>query len=405
MKKIFALCLILFSFNCKGALADWQSDLESHFDLVDTFDHYEDFTGTRLGNVYDELPTRLPSHSGSLLIDYYSYWSQTPQSQKGVWLADFGAENRITGKSAKIDMRDHGTGTPLWNSQRGFQRLGWYVGNGSPSSGYDECYVFFRVKMPANMFPTNRPGVNQFASYSPEEPYEWTWIKFLQMSTGFSSAKVWNDEYGANSQRQFDTRYGDAEILLDFIESAGDNNYLFGLRQCNFTGDVYDNWWDSGPVFQRGKHFDQWAAVEVRYKLSSTPEAEDGEFQAWIYDESGNAIEVINQKGILYRPYSGHVSYVGAYSPYSLNPSSHKINKFVIGGNNSNGWYWWGESMESSYYVDDFIVDNNRIGPIYFELLYGQDAVKINEYSSPSSEDVNSGNEIIIEPPTNLKVN
>ena len=39
-----------------------------------------------------------------------------------------------------------------------------------------------------------------------------------------------------------------------------------------------------------------------------------------------------------------------------------------FGGNNSNT-YSWGPTMQSVYYIDDVIIDEERIGPRYFEII------------------------------------
>lgn len=368
---------------------NWQKTLEDQgFMMVETFDHYHDFTGSGEGAVCSGTPTPEPSHTGSMVpITCYEFWSKTPVSERGVWLSDFGPDLRITGKSVKLDMRYHAyrpdVGDDLngnWSKQQGFQRIGWFIGDGSITSGYNEIYVFMRLKVPKSMFPTYLPERRSWGEFydkdglptpSDNRLYTWVYLTFFQISTGMTGYSEWNGESNAEgTTRQTETLYGDAEVFLNFRTTNNQENY--GWRQHNYTN-VFErynvNVWNTPLFYDRQQYFDKWVGIELRYKLESTPTAEDGEFQAWAYTESGRALEVIHRTGLLFRPYPGHQAYHGTWGGYALDPASHKFNKIVIGGNSKNNFWLWGETMDSTYYLDDLIIDTNRIGPKYYDLL------------------------------------
>lgn len=75
----------------------------------------------------------------------------------------------------------------------------------------------------------------------------------------------------------------------------------------------------------------------------------------WVYDQQGNAQHVLR----------------GHKFPIASAAHGGSWDHFLFGGNNSNSWTW-GSSMESHYYIDDFIVDDGskgRIGPRYFAII------------------------------------
>lgn len=191
MKKlilILGFCLVVYP-----AFADWQSDLESNFEVVETFDQLDDWRGANSINGYDFIQSNMPVKtvgSSVSMWNFYSDWTSGDSSTD--WIKNHGTANvwQGTGKSLIMDLTQNAT-TPV-----GPSRLGVYFGSSSEdtvdeyastglgNSGLKEIYYFYMVKLPNNMFPTD-PGTDIW----PNEDYKWwSYHKFAVMSAGFIDA-------------------------------------------------------------------------------------------------------------------------------------------------------------------------------------------------------------------------
>lgn len=94
---------------------------------------------------------------------------------------------------------------------------------------------------------------------------------------------------------------------------------------------------------------DQWIGIEVHYKLNE-PGKDNGIEEIWYYDANGKEHHLIALTNVFNR---------------AIALQGDAMNWFFIGGNNSNTFYW-GPGMEPRFFVDDLIIDGNRIGPKYF---------------------------------------
>ena len=103
-----------------------------------------------------------------------------------------------------------------------------------------------------------------------------------------------------------------------------------------------------------------WVGMEVRWKIG-TLNGMDAEYEEWYYDESGNVIS--------------HNLKTGLRAKTEFN---NRINKFVLGGNRFAQTYGLqeGDVGNGSFYVDDLIIDDQRVGPTYFSLLAGNSIIR-----------------------------
>jgi hypothetical protein len=347
------------------AFADWETTLKSNFDIVETFDNDQDFTGKSFngisGDVHKDYPSAnlnampVKSDGTPTIWNYYSMWSSAQTAQK--WVAAHGTDstgpNQIGTKSLVLD---------LFNLQ-GPSRMGSYFGKGTADSGYQDIYVFYRVKIPSAEWPTSNVnnGSGYVSSYTPSNPYAYfySW-KFFNVGTGFVSSALWENANGCNSGSSVlrnnplyvdgagNCRYGDTENLVHIVR--GPNQKVIPELAVWFS--AYLKWSSLATDFPTGG----WAGVEMRYKLE-TPAGtgKNGVMQMWVYDVNGNATQVLDLNDVNYRLQGN---------------DSHYFNRIVIGGNNSNS-FSLGSGMVSQYYVDDVIINGGRVGPTYYRLLSG----------------------------------
>lgn len=315
--------------------------IEYPFDIVVTFDDLQDWKGTGYGDIWNisDMPKKLDGSKS--VLNYYSFWSTSQTS--GNWIDDFGAGTHVgqTGKSAAIDL----------SNKNGPSRLGLYFGDGTPTSGYDDIYVFWRLKIPRNEWPTSivQASPTPIGSYVEGNNYVWwsSW-KLASFSHGFTSAAYWNYDTSAYSP------YGKyafvPHINLRGYDFSPSRPALYWEKVNYVTNDRLSSVWCTSngttPAI-----VDEWMAYEFHLKLNTT--SNNGIVQIWMYDRDGKATELY---------YNSSLELMDlAVSP------GHKYNKIFLGGNNSNA-FTWGNGMLARYYVDDLIIHGQRIGPTYFSI-------------------------------------
>ena len=357
----------------------WQETLDQHFDIAETFNDLQDWYGTThssgVGDTHaDDHPDRFPKKTDGTpsMWCYYSKWTEPSASDQN-WIGNFGPGTYwgTGGKSAIIDL----------SSTRGPSRLGTYFGNGDTNSGYKELYVFYMVKISRKQWPTScgcsvaNCNCGNTGTYSEGQNYSyWGSWKFNTIGTGWNTCKEWN----GSSPPDFADRYGDSNLISsikvnnygpipkldgrpeqkqnlvlemaihrapqDKTKAAPDEN----TQITSLSGTAVDMTGKGGAVIT-----DEWMGVEFHYKLETQAGSSyNGKFEAWIYNKDGEALRAFYIEGVNFLPSSG---------------SGHRFNRFFLGGNNSKA-YKWGPTMEAPYSVDDFIVDDSRIGPTYFSL-------------------------------------
>lgn len=312
----------MFGPQSSSAAADWG------FDFVETFDGLSDWVRTEgsVGNVHDvaRMPKLLDGSDSAW--GYYSAWSDaTPPSS---WIGAFGDERVWRGtKSAAIDL----------GGAAGPSRFGLYMGE-----GYDEFHLFFMVNVPRNEFPTSCAGGRcrdgATGTYTEGESYAYfgSW-KFNTFNLGCPSAlcpdrDTYSEHWHLVAHLKQNSYATDPGIMIR-MEGHGD--------------DSMDRWANAGDRSLNDLLGD-WFGIEYHVTQLDAETV----FDAWVYDQDGTATQVLEGQRW-------------------TNPASargQRWNQFFFGGNNSNT-YSWGPTMQSVYYIDDVIIDEERIGPRYFEII------------------------------------
>ncbi|EKE25847.1 MAG: hypothetical protein ACD_5C00018G0003 [uncultured bacterium] len=352
------LIIIAFLFSFNFAKADWDSQLKSFFDHAESFDSLADWKGHDVNGEFYYGPP------GSI-FNGFSYWENILPTTN--WIQDFGAGNKITGKSLQMD----------YNETVGPGRFFAYIGDGTPQSGYDDLYTFFRVKFADNFFATDNSRSYQ---------------KFFVFFTGFKSAGEWGSDedrilmcddaqtlknYGGNFLMMNLGYYGSLHNVatlhpratLPDQECWATGTKARGYRYYNYTDATHwmkDNDRAEGDgTFDLLNYEDQWLGFEMHASMNpdSGNIAHDryGDWEFWVYDASGNPLH--HWKAMDDGYITPFISSNLTRLPSSSYFPTHKFNKVEIGGNISP------PALVGSYYVDDFIIDNQKIGENYFSLL------------------------------------
>jgi len=349
----------------------WQETLESNFDIVDTFDHYQDWTGLTATNSMNWVtdPDDLPLYIDGSYSTMWKKYAYNPdgevggEGRLGPWIGNHGASHQVGSKGLKLMTRGFGPAS-----------LYMYLGDGSANSGYSEMFMFWRLNMPHNAFPTNTDPNGGGVSHSAVEYiqsvfdstgylYRTGW-KYVNFGTGFTGV----DDHSSGCF------YGDGEAWLSIYQNRNDTgaHMLFGASTCGFVGcNNGEECWTSTSI-----GFDQLGAMEIRLKLETySPDGvvqQYGEIEIWWYDSDGNPIELMptrTQVTFMQPEDSGHL-----LNRIFINGNKHRYDTTGLptsppGYNYSVGEYTLGDGMAEFYFIDDVVVDDQRIGPKYFSLL------------------------------------
>ena len=364
--KILFLFIIINSVLMRVDCQTWQEVLEGQFDIVETFDQLQDWSGPSIG--YDYKLSHQPKKQGGA----YSIW-QFHMSDFGKnasasdWISDHGAYswNRSGSSTPKSLCLQHNVlYTTADDSKQGWgaQRLGTFWGNRvTGKSGYKKIYLFLMVKFRPGYFALRQDGDYAYIGY----------LKFFDICSGFTDMGTWGtasdrtgtsgtpqmlQEYGANftvmNWQSGGTTYG-GKNLFPFETSAhastsnpsypGVWHYLTFNQQTISTSGL-----SIAPYYENNK----WMGFEIALDIGAVGKS-DGTIDIWMYDDEGNE--------------NGH--YSAAAEPRLVH-FDHYFNKIVLGGNRSMST---GEDAvvpsDTRAYIDDIIIDSNRVGPKYFELL------------------------------------
>ena len=326
------------------------------FDIVDTFDNLKNWkgkawSGSKAKVCIEKDAGDLPVKQDGSPSIWTGYTHFNSSDAAGDWIADHGSGNvwRGSGKSMRMDIGGGTGGTPGY----GPERFITYFGNGSRNSGYSDVYIFFMAKIDPAQFPTEIS--NGVGKYVAGKPYVyWRSWKFFTVTHGFESTFVHGD---ADAPRD---NYGwhQWNTHLRPIDGKMGTKIEGWYEGSDSQSGVDDNWvYSSSPI--AGIPLGEWFGIEVHYSLG-TAGTNSGKEEIWIYDQNGNGTLYMSKSNL----YVQHSKLKGD-----------KINKFWIGGNNSNE-YIWGPTMVPEYYIDDFIVNGSRIGPTYFSLIAGKNPPK-----------------------------
>ncbi len=328
----------------------WQETLENPFDIVETFDNLQEWTGSNVYYSHDpaEMPKELDGSPSNW--DLFSYQPGSPPSPVGPWIGDHGPEYTWggNGKSLVIDYHKPAGYGP--------SRLGMYVGDGTPDSGYKKIYVFFMVKFHSGFFPLEQQNPPIFQNLMT--------LKFLDFEAGFVEPGVYQTPanraticltgtvgsvYGTNGTiwNLFSTYSRDDLLLDEMLTTVATWNEGSG---CYTYGGGFSDRRVDEARFGSKYLANEWIGMEFMMDIGTLGN-NDGSSEVWVYDQNGNV--------------TGHNLDTGINHMQQFNEL---YNKIAIGGNRQ---FQDPDTPEDRFYVDDFIIHGSRIGPTYFSLLAG----------------------------------
>lgn len=359
------VCLTSLFLLISPAHADWQSDLEAVFDIVDTFDSLEDWSHTSTS--YEYGSAYMPDKQGggdSIWQMYHTSFSHASGAEDVI--SDHGAYswNRSGSSTPKSLCLQHDI---LYKTSddadqgHGLQRLGTFWGDGTnPDSGYDKVYVFFMVKF--------RPGY--FADKGTSDYAYMGYLKFFDILTGFTDIGDWGTaaerastdgapqrttEYGVNwtvvNWQSGGATYGSDRLLP--LETTGTAT-LNGSSEWTYEANIARVLSTGTVGIQSMYEANEWFGIEIAIDRGTVDQS-NGTIDVWMYDDTGTEV--------------GHYSKTGEAR---LVEFDHRFNKVVLGGNRSTGS--GADDIvpdETRAYIDDFIVHDSRIGETYFTMLDG----------------------------------
>lgn len=386
IKIVFVSFLLIWPTLC---FADWQSVLNSSFDIAETFDNAADWGSGIAGDAGTKRTSGIPSDT---IIDAFRFAPSDAGNMDGNAIADHGIANRITGKSLKIGYD--------WKNV-GVHGIDIQTTSGA-DNGYTDLYLFVRAKFPSGFLPTDGAG----------HYYNFTAFKIAYAMMGWESVTQYGptgfkascangnvgDFYALNWSMVNIypvTHTGPLDKYYKLVVGAANPqsacvNYTWidmdtqgGLSFDNFSanGEVSNTW--GVHDFNTGVELvDTWLGIEWHFK-SSTADTADGEIEVWIYDFEGNIISSGSITGLITRKTCecSSVTY--------FDDEMTKYNQVAIGANRLNGWgaytscggtpcidkdEGYQEFADDSvvnhfYYIDDIIIDDAGIGATYFNLI------------------------------------
>jgi len=360
MKKNKTIILMFIFMNLNTSIfsaQSWQETLESNFDIAETFDELQDWSPPYdRGTVEDQnmMPKKI---DGSPSIwNAYSYWSLV--ASPSAWIRDHGSDNiwRGAGKSLILDMCQDASFAYL-----GPSRLKTYFGGPSPDSvspytnsgieesGYrGDVYIFEMIKLPTNLFPQQEIP-NSYGTYNKYYSY----FKFHVLATGKTNV-------ADCTEGRPDCEYGASNIHTMFtVSDSGYQHFKLGYfcdadwPDLNLPIDGFQKWSPTNSESFLDSRLGNWFGLELHVHRGD-PGATNGYQEYWLYDEDGNA------------------AYVGRVpADYMMMTASHDwgFNYFFQGGNISFQNDVAAQGLNTTYFVDDIIINSSRIGPSYFALL------------------------------------
>ena len=240
---------------------------------------------------------------------------------------------------------------------------------GDRSTGYDEVYVRYRLRLPDN-FKVGKSDVDDV----PYWKFGRLWQNTGMRGSGWTENRsdsyyaVWNfggtDTYGIDAGGTFGANSGND---LDQGSAGGarySNDFYRGRRDFSRTDGhfraVGDGSWDfdSGSRMLK-KRPQEWHTIEWRFKLSSRPGENDGRFQMWFDGEEQLPVEISGKNGA--------PSVAGASPstiPTAVQGSGYNL---LVVFDNMATWNkdWDKPGVKGGIYINDIVVSRSRIGHEY----------------------------------------
>ncbi len=327
----------------------WQKTLENNFDIVETFDQLQDWRGGNYRKGRNLNPANMPIKTdGTISIwNMFDYWSTDVPTND--FIKNHGTENvwRGTGKSLIMSMGNNGSGINRFGTYFGGDEsstINPYNTSGSVSSGYkNDVYIFQMIKFLPNVFPKKDDGTNAYYSY-----FKW-WV----ISTGNTAANIC-------TEGRDDCTYGASNAHTMLYNGSATNSLQQFKLSCYNDADWFDfpekfqMWKPSNTIGTLDHYIDneQWFALEIHVHMG-TPGQYDAYQEQWIYNNDGQSY------------------YVGKSQNMIMMTSGYDwgLNYFFQGGNISYLNLLDPQGLSPNYYIDDLILDNERIGEKYFLLI------------------------------------
>lgn len=335
----------------------WQETLQSNFDIVETFDDIADWSGST-GYHWDSASMPKKYDNRSSIWTYYTADNAAVEP----WIKDHGAYKwGSSGKSLCINYNDYSGGIAGY----GPSRLGTYFGdNVTGKSGYKKIYLFMMVKFGPGFFKQNADKT--FVTVGT--------LKMFDICSGFTAINYWGtpaEHALTNGTPQVNTEYGVDDTVFN-IYGGGLTwaNRLFYQENAFKANLTVDGWGYTAVPEGSGRPLtdstktaditdfylqDRWFGLEIASDIG-TPNNPDGSIDVWIYNDLGNEV--------------GHFI---ATNYNKLVYFDHYYNKVVLGGNRiCTGYGACPAGQDNRWYVDDFIINNSRIGLKYFSLYFNR---------------------------------
>lgn len=375
----------------------WQTTLAQHFDHVDTFDHYKDWRpipGSPESPSY--LETGAPSWWGPFNQMYGSFPNHLPEEIP--WsLTHWDSDKKVGTKSLVLG----GGGInkqPTYTGHGGPSLACIYFGdpnNTDGSTGYEEIHIFFRVYLASNSVPTDQevPDTKIYKYVPGHEYLETRGHKMVLPGNGFVATNAYHDAVNdrvieASNSEYYKYRYGDSGNWV-YLNSTNDTNGENRDLKMNITfRAAYDNAAELDYPDDRAwsEIADQLGAVEIHARLEPNPssslEGHTGLFEVWTYDQNGQCQHYDSNNECIPEIRKETASFKSLSEQ-----KSHKFNRLCFDGNfrvhhdcgtpcesNKDVYFTAGAGLEVGWWIDDLILDDERIGPTYFSLLNSQPA-------------------------------
>jgi hypothetical protein len=360
----YVFIIIIVFLNSNALAAGWQTQLESVFDIVETFDQLQDWHGTKTDYVMDieQMPKKLDGSSS--IWNMYSNWD-TPKAD---WIRNHGSGYVWNGtKSLCINYNnlssDGNNSTEIIGY--GPSRMSTFFGNGlTGKSGYKKICVFYMIKFREGFFARN----------STNDGWEYLngYLKTLELCSGFTGVRTWGttaDRAISCANAQVRDEYGVNYSVLNII--GGGNALKTLLCYMDSIRWAYNNsgcWAATGKIEEYRKanisnEFmnSKWVGIEIISDIGTINSA-NGYLTINIYNDKGSLIGTesrVNQTRLV--------------------QFDHYYNKITFGGNmNLSGG---SATNENRFYIDDFIIDNDPIAEKYFKMCSDEcvPGVKLNK--------------------------